>query len=36
MGFFVTKEKRKYIDRFGDETTTIDTIVHRRRNRCIT
>lgn len=31
MGFFVTKEKRKYIDRFGDETTTIDTIVHRGR-----
>ena len=31
MGFFVTKEKRKYIDRFGDETTTVDTIVHRGR-----
>ena len=31
MGFFVTKKERKYIDRFGDETTTVDTIVHRGR-----
>ena len=31
MGFFVTKKKQKYIDRFGDETTTVDTIVHRGR-----
>lgn len=31
MGFFVTKKKRKHIDRFGDETTTMDTIVHRGR-----
>lgn len=31
MGFFVTKKERKRIDRFGDETTTIDTIVHRGR-----
>lgn len=28
MGFFVTKKERKHIDRFGDETTTMDTIVH--------
>lgn len=31
MGFFVTKKERKHIDRFGDETTTVDTIVHRGR-----
>ena len=31
MGFFVTKKERKRIDRFGDETTTVDTIVHRGR-----
>lgn len=31
MGFFVTKKERKRIDRFGDETTTMDTIVHRGR-----
>ena len=31
MGFFVTKKERKHIDRFGDETTTMDTIVHRGR-----
>ena len=31
MGFFVTKREQKRIDRFGDETTTVDTIVHRGR-----
>lgn len=31
MGFFVTKKEQKRIDRFGDETTTVDTIVHRGR-----
>lgn len=31
MGFFVTKKERKRIDRFGDEITTMDTIVHRGR-----
>lgn len=31
MGFFVTKKERKRIDRFGDETTTVDTIVHHGR-----
>lgn len=31
MGFFVTKKERKHIDRFGDETTTMDTIVHHGR-----
>ena len=31
MGFFVTKKEQKHIDRFGDETTTVDTIVHRGR-----
>lgn len=31
MGFFVTKKERKHIDRFGDETTTVDTIVHHGR-----
>ena len=31
MGFFITKKERKHIDRFGDETTTVDTIVHRGR-----
>lgn len=31
MGFFVTKKEQKRIDRFGDETTTMDTIVHRGR-----
>ena len=31
MGFFVTKRVQKHIDRFGDETTTVDTIVHRGR-----
>ena len=31
MGFFVTKKERKRIDRFGDETTTVDTTVHRGR-----
>lgn len=31
MGFFVTKKERKHIDRFGDETITVDTIVHRGR-----
>lgn len=31
MGFFVTKKEQKHIDRFGDETTTMDTIVHRGR-----
>lgn len=31
MGFFITKKERKHIDRFGDETTTMDTIVHRGR-----
>ena len=31
MGFFVIKKERKHIDRFGDETTTVDTIVHRGR-----
>lgn len=31
MGFFITKKERKRIDRFGDETTTMDTIVHRGR-----
>ena len=31
MGFFVTKREQKHIDRFGDETTTVDTIVHRGR-----
>ena len=31
MGFFVTKKERKHIDRFGDEITTMDTIVHRGR-----
>ena len=31
MGFFVTKKERKHTDRFGDETTTVDTIVHRGR-----
>ena len=31
MGFFVTKKERKRIGRFGDETTTVDTIVHRGR-----
>lgn len=31
MGFFVTKKEQKRIDRFGDEITTMDTIVHRGR-----
>lgn len=31
MGFFVTKKERKRIDRFGNETTTMDTIVHHGR-----
>ena len=31
MGFFITKKEQKHIDRFGDETTTVDTIVHRGR-----
>lgn len=31
MGFFVTKKERKRIDRFGDEITTMDTIVHHGR-----
>ena len=31
MGFFVTKKEQKRIDRFGDEITTVDTIVHRGR-----
>ena len=31
MGFFITKKERKRIDRFGDETTTVDTIVHHGR-----
>lgn len=31
MGFFITKREQKRIDRFGDETTTVDTIVHRGR-----
>lgn len=31
MGFFVTKKERKHIDRFGDEITTMDTIVHHGR-----
>lgn len=31
MGFFVTKKERKRIDRFGDEITTMDTVVHRGR-----
>ena len=31
MGFFITKREQKHIDRFGDETTTVDTIVHRGR-----
>lgn len=31
MGFFVTKKERKRVDRFGDEITTMDTIVHRGR-----
>ena len=31
MGFFVTKREQKRIDRFGDETTTVDTIVHHGR-----
>ena len=31
MGFFITKREQKRIDRFGDETTTLDTIVHRGR-----
>lgn len=31
MGFFVTKREQKRIDRFGDEITTMDTIVHRGR-----
>ena len=31
MGFFVTKKEQKRIDRFGDETTTMDTIIHRGR-----
>lgn len=31
MGFFVTKKERKYTNRYGDETTTMDTIVHRGR-----
>ena len=31
MGFFITKKERKNIERFGDETTTMDTIVHRGR-----
>lgn len=31
MGFFVTKKERKYTNRYGDETTTMDTIVHRDR-----
>ena len=31
MGFFITKKERKHIDRFGDETTTVDTTVHRGR-----
>lgn len=31
MGFFVTKKERKYTDRYGNESTTMDTIVHRGR-----
>ena len=31
MGFFVTKKEQKRIDRFGDEITTMDTIVHHGR-----
>ena len=31
MGFFVTKKERKRIDRFGDEITTMDTVIHHGR-----
>ena len=31
MGFFVTKKERKYTNRYGDETTTMDTVIHHGR-----
>lgn len=31
MGFFVSKKERRYTDRYGNESTTMDTVVHRGR-----
>lgn len=31
MGFFVSKKERRYTDRYGNESTAMDTVVHRGR-----